>query len=206
MKFFEFEKRMVGNPVFTSNELKTIFFDQQNILVQVAFWVKKGYVKKVGKGLYLLAIEENNLDPVTLAGKIYSPSYLSLEFVLNYYGIIPDTPGTFTSVSTKKTMFFQNQFGNFSYQKIKNNLFTGYQSIAKGKSSINLATPEKALMDFLYLNKSRLIPESNFWKEMRVDEEFRFNKRIIDHLKKLFNDRKISALIDSLLKYQKDAR
>jgi len=206
MKFFEFEKRMVGNPIFTSNELKTIFFDRENILVQVAFWDKKGYIKKVEKGVYLLTIEENNIDPIALAGKIYSPSYLSLEFALNYYGIIPDIPWTYTSVSTKKTKHFSNQFGNFSYQKIKNNLFTGYKSVTNGKLSFNLATPEKALMDFIYLNKSRLIPEHNFWQEMRINEEFRFSKKNLDFFKKLFHDKKVSALISTLLKYQKDAR
>jgi len=206
MRFFEFQKRMAGTPVFTSNELKAIFFDQKNILVQVAFWVKKGYVKKVEKGVYLLAIEENNVDPVALAGKIYAPSYLSLEFALNYYGIIPDIPHTYTSISSKKTKFFQNRFGNFSYQKVKNGLFTGYEDVTDKRLSFNIAIPEKAVMDFIYLNKNKLIPEFDFWKEMRIDEEFKFDREKISFYKKLFRDKKVDTLINSLLKYQKDVR
>lgn len=206
MHFFEFEKEMANTPIFTSNELKTIFYNQKNILVQVAFWIKKGYIKKIEKGVYLLAIEEHNIDPMSLAGKIYKPSYLSLEFALNHYGIIPDIPGTYTSVSSRKTKFFKNEFGNFSYQKVKEGLFTGYKTVSSGKVSFNVATPEKAIMDFIYFNKNKFIPEFNYWQELRIDEDFKFNKKIINSYKKLFRDKKVNILIDSLLNYQKNAR
>lgn len=206
MRFFDFEKVMAGTPVFTANEAKNIFFNQENILVQIAFWVKKGYLKKIEKGLYLLSTKENEIDPLTFASKIYAPSYLSLEFMLNRYGIIPDIPWTYTSISSRKTKFFENSFGNFSYQQIKKELFTGYITESRGGISFNLATPEKTIMDFIYLNKNRFIPKPDFWQEMRIDEEFIFNRKAILFYKKLFNDKKVDALIDTLLIYQKNAR
>ncbi len=206
MKFFDFEQKMANYPVFSARELKTILFAEKNILVQVSFWLKKGYIKKVKKGLYVLTSAIDRVDPIVLADRIYSPSYLSLEYALNYYGIIPDIPGTYTSVSTRKTENFNNKFGNYSYQKIKKELFTGYEIIQDGVLSYGIASPEKALFDYLYLNKNKFVAEFNFWKELRIDEEFKFRKKEIENYKKLFQDKKVDLLVDSLLKYQKDAR
>ena len=206
MKFFDFEQKMVNYPIFDSKELKTIFFAEKNILVQVAFWLKKGYIKKVRKGLYVLTTVAGKIDPVVLAEKIYAPSYLSLEYALNYYGIIPDIPGTYTSVSTRKTENFKNEFGNYSYQQIKKELFIGYESVESDFSSYKIATPEKALLDYLYLNRNKFVPEFDFWKELRIDENFKFDEKEIEKYKKLFNKKKVSLLVDNLLKYQKNAR
>lgn len=197
---------MIRYPVFSSIEAKNVFFNEKNILVQIAFWIKKGYIKRIKKGLYVLTKAENEIGPMAMSSKIYEPSYLSLEFALNYYGIIPDIPGTYTSVTSKKTMNYKNQFGNFSYQKIKGELFAGYTTLTDKNVSFNIATPEKAIMDFIYLNKSSLVAKFDFWKEMRIDEDFNFNRKRIESYKKLFKDKKINNLVDSLLDYQKNAR
>ncbi|MDR3559176.1 MAG: hypothetical protein P4L62_05000 [Candidatus Pacebacteria bacterium] len=201
MKFFEFEKKMLKYPIFTSKEVRNIFFNEPAILVQIAFWSKKGYLKKIKKGLYAMANTQNNINPMELAEKIYAPSYLSLEFMLHHYGIIPDVPGTFTSVTSRKTMFYKTDFGNFSYQKIKPEFFFGYIR----QDNAGMAAPEKALFDYLYLNKKKFEAEENFWREMRIDEDFKFDRKKIEAYKKIFNDKKINNLIDSLLAYQKNA-
>jgi len=206
MKFFDFEQKIKEYPVFSSGELKTIFFVEKNILVQVAFWLKKGYIKKVKKGLYMLTSMVDKVNLVVLANKIYNPSYLSLEYALNYYGIIPDIPGTYTSVTTRKTENFKNEFGNYSYQKIKEELFVGYKIIQDGNLSYNIAEPEKALMDYLYLNKNKFVADFDFWKELRIDEDFKFDKKEISKYKKLFSNKKVNLLVDNLLNYQKDVR
>ncbi len=206
MKFFDFEQKMKEYPVFSARDLKSIFFQEKNILVQVAFWVKKGYIKKIKKGLYVLTSSSDEINPAILADKIYNPSYLSLEYALNYYGIIPDIPGTYTSVTTRKTENFKNEFGNYSYQKVKENLFVGYKIVSGDIFSYNIASPEKALFDYLYLNRNVFAADFDFWKEMRIDEEFRFSKTDIANYKKLFKNKKVNLLVDNLLKYQKNVR
>jgi predicted transcriptional regulator of viral defense system len=206
MEFYGFEEKMKNYPVFSASEAKTIFFDQKNILVQIAFWLKKGYLKKIKHGLYILAKDSGSVEPMLLAGKIYEPSYLSLEFALNYYGIIPDIPGTYTSVTSKTTKYFKNQFGNFTYQKIKSEIFTGYETKVEKNVSFNIATPEKALIDYLYLNKNKIKDDIYFWKEMRIDEDFRFKKKKLDLYERLLGDKKVGKLIDSVLNYQKNVR
>jgi len=206
MHFYDFEKKMADYPVFTAQEAKNIFFRETNLSVQISQWVKNGYIERIRKGLYVLANRKKEISPMSLAEKIYPPSYLSLEFALNYYGIIPDIPGTYTSVSSRKTMSYKTDFGYFSYQKIKPEFFTGYQPLTEENVSFNLAYPEKAILDFFYLNKRRLKPDPDFWNEMRIDEYFKFNKKMLDFYKKIFNDKKVDVLIGSLLEYQKNAR
>ena len=205
MDFYDFEEKMKNYPVFTASEARNVFFDQKNILVQIAFWLKKGYLEKIKNGLYILSRVKNETNPMVLAEKIYEPSYLSLEFALNYYGIIPDIPGTYTSVTSRTTKYFKNQFGNFTYQKIKPEFFTGYETRIEKGVSFNVATAEKALVDFIYLNKNKISDDFNFWKEMRIDEDFKFKKKKLDFYAKLLGDKKVSKLIKSVLNYQKNA-
>ncbi len=206
MHFYDFEKKMIDYPVFTAQEARNIFFREINLSVQISQWVGNGYLKKIKKGLYILSNREKEINPMALAEKIYSPSYLSLEYALNYYGIIPDIPGTYTSVSSRKTMNFKNDFGYFSYQKIKPEFFTGYQPLTDKGVSFALAYPEKAIMDYIYFNKNKLATKFEFWEEMRINEDFKFDKKRIEFYKKIFHDKKIDVLVDSLLKYQKNAR
>lgn len=206
MKFFDFEEKMNNQPVFTTKEVKTIFYDQKNIIIQLSFWCKKGYIKKIERGLYILTNKEREIDLMTIACKIYSPSYLSLEFALNYYGIIPDIPGTYTSVTSRKTKKFRNNFGNYSYQKVKKEFFIGYKVLEINNISFNFATPEKALLDYLYLNKNRFLPREDFWRELRIDEDFKFDTKMLDDYMKLLKNKKTETLLSSLLSYQKNAR
>lgn len=206
MQFYDFEEKMKNYPVFTASEAKSIFFDQKNITTQIAFWLKKRYLSKIRDGLYVLAKVKNEINPMVFAGKIYEPSYLSLEFALNYYGIIPDIPGTYTSVTSKTTKYFKNYFGNFVYQKVKAGFFTGYETKNEKNVSFNIATPEKALIDYLYLNKNKIKGDANFWREMRIDEDFKFKKNRLEFYNTLLSDKKVSNLIKSVLEYQKNAR
>jgi len=205
MDFYDFEEKMKNYPVFTASEARSVFFDQKNIIIQIAFWLKKGYLEKIKNGLYILSRVKNETNPMVLAEKIYEPSYLSLEFALNYYGIIPDIPGTYTSVTSRTTKYFKNQFGNFTYQKIKPEFFTGYETRSEKNISFNIATPEKALVDYIYLNKNKISDDFNFWKEMRIDEEFKFKKKKLGFYTNLLNNKKVNKLIESVLSYQKNA-
>lgn len=206
MQYYDFEEKIKNFPVFTASEARSVFFDQKNIIIQIAFWLKKGYLERIKDGVYILSRVRDEIDPMVLAGKIYAPSYLSLEFALNYYGIIPDIPGTYTSVTSRTTKYFKNRFGNFTYQKIKPEFFTGYEARNEKNISFNIATPEKALVDYLYLNKHRVSDDFNFWKEMRIDEDFKFEKKKLDYYQKLLGDKKVNKLIKSVLSYQKNAR
>ena len=109
-----------------------------------------------------------NLPPTNL----YSPSYLSLDYVLHEHNMLTEIPRNITSVGLRKTDHFSNELGNFIYHKIKEELFLGFNVVKKGNFSILKATKAKALFDFLYFRK-RLLVDKEAVEELRLNlDEF----------------------------------
>lgn len=105
------------------------------------------------------------------ANRIYRPSYISLHTAWSYYGMIPEAVLQITSVSPLKTASFSNSIAQYSYKSIKSELIFGYRiiSISDGRT-LQIAAPEKALLDLLYL-----YPEYNTLQQienLRLDEDF----------------------------------
>ncbi|NJM39515.1 MAG: hypothetical protein HC853_01445 [Anaerolineae bacterium] len=79
-------------------------------------------------------------------------SYISGESALAFHGLIPDYVPVITSVTTQRPAQWTNEFGDFLFQHIKVELFFGYAPVDfEGKQQAFLATPEKALIDLIYL-------------------------------------------------------
>jgi predicted transcriptional regulator of viral defense system len=135
-------------------------------------WEKQGLIVRLRRGWFAfpeyLKVPEFQRH---IAGRIYRPSYISLHHALAYYGIIPEAVMNITNITTLKTASFQNKFGNFTYQTIQAALFFGFdiKTLQQG-ATYAIATPEKALLDLLYL-----YPIYNTETEMldlRLDEAF----------------------------------
>jgi predicted transcriptional regulator of viral defense system len=86
------------------------------------------------------------------AGRIYTPSYISLHTALSAYGLIPESVIQITSVTSLKTAGFSNDFGDYSYKSVRSDLMFGYEprTVADGRT-VPFATREKALLDLFYL-------------------------------------------------------
>ncbi|MGI6279208.1 MAG: type IV toxin-antitoxin system AbiEi family antitoxin domain-containing protein [Acutalibacteraceae bacterium] len=135
--------------------------------------VKKGEYIPIIKGLY-------ETDPSTpgyfLAGSIYGPSYLSFEFALAYYGLIPEAVYTFTSATydKKKKKRFETPFGIFTYRDVPTEVYPlGVLIVREGDYAYHIASPEKALCDMLYIkapvaNRPEL--RSLLFDDLRIDE------------------------------------
>lgn len=202
MNFILFQKKVMPYPVISLNDILKVMPNFNRI--QLDRWEKKGYVNKIRRGYYSLpgtapgtaipneaisggaGLESLGTNPGLIfyaANKIYSPSYISLEKALRIYNFIPEEVFQITSVSTKKTSTFNTPIGNFSYRHIKPSLFFGYvlteipglDHDGPGRPNILLAEPEKAILDYIYLNP-RLKTIDDF-AEMRINAE-EFNKQI----------------------------
>jgi predicted transcriptional regulator of viral defense system len=134
-------------------------------------WQDKGYLTKIIKGYYRLSdtpLDENSLFET--ANRIYGPSYISVEMALSYYGFIPEAVYGITSVATRPTKTFATPIGTFIYQTIKPGLFFGYRIEPYGTHKhFALATPEKAVLDYLYLRPALTGIED--FASLRVDPE-----------------------------------
>ncbi|MBU0721977.1 hypothetical protein KKA93_00770 [Patescibacteria group bacterium] len=152
---------------------------------------KQGFILQLKRGSYVFP---DVLPPdVYIANKLYSPSYISLEFALSYHGVIPETVYEITSVTTKATRRFETLGKIFSYRTIKKAAYTGYGAEKQAGLSFYIADAEKAFVDTNYLrlmNKQKPIS--------------RFNKEKIDSKKalryaELFSNNKLLSIIKTTL-------
>ena len=137
----------------------------------VSEWLRKKWLVELRRGIYLLNEEHvlANRERFTIANLLYEPSYVSLESALSFYGMIPETVLQIKSVSTRKTARFENALGNFTYSNIKKSLFWGYRKAKIGESSALVASPEKALLDLIYLRRGELKSAEEMIESLRLD-------------------------------------
>ncbi|MDO4553892.1 MAG: hypothetical protein Q4B70_01945 [Lachnospiraceae bacterium] len=111
---------------------------------------KAGEYNPIIKGLY----ETEDATPgYLLAESIYGPSYLSFEFALAYYGLIPEAVYVFTSATfeKKKRKEYKTSFGTFLYRDVPAKVYPyGVRIVKEGSYCYKIATAEKALCDQLY--------------------------------------------------------
>lgn len=132
--------------LFTASDFKKIFqIKKENTAYKILERLtKKGILKKLVKKRYLFTFSE--CDDFQIANFLYSPSYISLESALSFYGIITQFPYQITSITPKKTKTIKTLDKEFSYSHIKPELFFNYEK----KEKFLIAFPEKALFDYLY--------------------------------------------------------
>lgn len=155
MKYLEFKNAVRDFPIITLNHIFNITDKAETLKVQLRGWQKKGLVIKLKRGLYILNENDRKIEPSRLfiANALYSPSYVSTTYALGYFDLIPEKVEVVTSITTKKTAEFTNVFGTFIYQHIKTDLFFGFKEIKDENGyPILIAEPEKAVLDFVYLN------------------------------------------------------
>lgn len=124
-------------------------FDRNNFVR----WTRKGYLIRLRRGMYAFADYMEIPEMATyFAGRIYRPSYISLHTALSSYGLIPESVVQITSVTSLKTAVFKNDFGEYSYKSVREDLMFGYEprQLGNGRTAV-YATREKALLDMLYL-------------------------------------------------------
>jgi len=155
MTFTAFKKKFCEMAFISARAVIAFERDPQAMRNQLTRWQKKGLIIQLKRGIYVLNKEDRkvNSSRFFIANQLLWPSYVSLESALNYYDLIPEAVADVTSVSTKKTSRFTNPIGRFIYQRIKPDAFRGYRSY-KDEAGLEclIAEPEKAVVDFLYLN------------------------------------------------------
>lgn len=173
MNYIQLRKFLADFTVFSINDLQRL--DPKFHRRRLNEWQDKGYIKKIIKGFYVfsdLELNENTLFEI--ANRIYKPSYISFEMALAYYHLIPESTYSITSASTRRTYKFKTSIAEFNYRAIKTDFFFGYVINRYNGKCFKIATPEKAILDYLYLNP-HLNKESDF-ASLRVNPEVFFQK------------------------------
>jgi predicted transcriptional regulator of viral defense system len=127
--------------------------DRQKLLLQLHQWAKKGWIIPLKRGMYALGepYQKAQLSKLALANALCSPSYLSCQWALSYYSVIPEMTVTYTSVTTRMTKKYENVLGSFHYSHLKKDFYWGYEVKKIEGVSVRIAEPEKALLDYFHL-------------------------------------------------------
>jgi predicted transcriptional regulator of viral defense system len=147
-------------------------FDRNNL----HRWVQRELIVRLKRGWYTFPEYLSKPDyAFYFSNRIYKPSYVSLHTALAFYGLIPEAVTQITAVSSLKTIEFVNQMGTFVYKSVSGKLFFGYEPRQiEGGRSVLLASPEKALLDLLYL-----YPQ---YQSLQHMDELRFDEELVHEL------------------------
>jgi predicted transcriptional regulator of viral defense system len=199
MTYHKFKETVQKWPIIFTKDLIVLRHDKQSIRNQLNRWTSKKLLVKLKKGAYLLnkADRKMELPRQYIANQLYSPSYVSMEYALQYYGLIPERVGDVTSVTTKKTFRLANELGTFTYQHIKPEAFRGFKAV-RGEMGLAffIARPEKALVDFIYLNieKFKERDEKIFEESYRLQNFGDLDTDAVMGFAKLFNSGKLARI------------
>lgn len=158
--------------------------------------IKSEALIRIKKGLYVFSEPylKENLSLEVLANLAYGPSYVSLEWALQKYHFIPEYVAEVTSVTAKKSYKFTCSLARFSYAHVPSTLYATGVTQMEGAL---MATPEKALTDFLIIRRGRVtsIKEMRLilFEDMRVDDEVLFGLDL-NLIKLIYENYKHSAI------------
>ena len=186
--------------IISSQQLKEIYCNLADPKGKIARDIKKGKIFPLVKGIYET---DPNVFPPYLAQFIYGPSYISFDYGLYYYGMIPEAiynTITCATYNKRKIKTYTNKFGTFIYRDVPKAVYSlGVMVINKDSYSYQIASPEKALCDKLYtispvktLNDLKML----LFEDLRIDEDKfnELNKQDILGLAQLYRSTNLNLL------------
>lgn len=169
--------------VFRFNEIAMLTGVQnfQSLSKKLNYYVHTGKLNNPRKGIYA----KPDYNPEELACSLFTPSYISLQYVLQKAGIVFQFDSSIISVSYLSRMIeIENR--EFIYRKIKGISLVNDAGIIRQNNNVNIASPERAFLDLLYLEN-----------EYHFDNPGSLNKDLIIELLPLYHSK---ALIRNVRK------
>jgi len=149
MRYIDFRQNF-KIPLITSQDIRLLASDITPS--QLTLWQKQDYITKIRGGVYIFNDVKNKITPWELSSVLVEPSYISLASVLSKHSLIPEMVFTTTCLTTKNNRTHKTYLGTIDYRHVKPELFFGYHSFPGEFRPFLMAYPEKALLDFFYLN------------------------------------------------------
>jgi len=129
------------------------------------YYVRTGKLLNPRKGIYAKP-DYNNEE---LACLLYTPSYISLEYVLQKAGVLFQFDSRITSISyLSRSIEVEDKA--FVYRKIKGEIIANTKGISRKISQVNIASPERAFLDLLYLSKNYYFDNLNPLNKEKIYE------------------------------------
>ncbi len=145
--------RGLGKAVVTTGDAALAFRAERSAATQtLKRLATAGLLKRIRHGLWATDV---NLDPLLLPEYLTAPfpSYVSFQSALFFHGMVSQIPNVIYVASLAQTRTVRTSLGTYSIHRLGPSFFGGYDTVKT--SGIRLATPEKALLDTLYLTPAR---------------------------------------------------
>ncbi len=143
----------MGEPVFdTGDAAARLGLANAHASQALARLARAGHLVRLRRGLWAVP---DRVDPLTLPGRLTAPlpSYVSLQSALYLHGMVSQVPAVTYAVSLARTRRFRTPLATVSVHHVTPAFFFGFE--AAGRQGALVATPEKALIDLLYLRPAR---------------------------------------------------
>ncbi len=169
--------------------------------------VKKGELIRLKNGFFVIAkkIEKNPVPYPQIANLLYGPSYLSFEWALSYYGMIPEGVYRMTSVSLGKSKIFETPLGIFDYHGLSKARYAiGIDQKETSAGKFLIATAEKALSDLVHCKSSGLKSTKDLLVDLiearRMEENVLkgLNKKMLKAISVAYRSRALGQLVEAL--------
>ncbi len=156
------------------NDVRTVFrlkdialmtgeINFQSLNKKLNYYVRTGKFQNPRKGIYT----KPNYNTEELACTIYTPSYISLEYVLQKAGIVFQYDSRITAVSyLSRTIEVSDR--EYIFRKVKGEILANPAGIDRQENQINIATTERAFLDLIYLNKDYYFDNLNPLNKQRI--------------------------------------
>jgi predicted transcriptional regulator of viral defense system len=199
MEFTELVDIVGDEPVFDTGLLLAGDANPREIRRQLSRWRQAGKIIQLRRGLYCLAppFQKVNPHPFLVANHLIPASYISLQSALAHYGMIPEHVPVTTSVTTARPAHWETPLGIFDFRRIQVDFFDGFRYGDLGeKQQAFVATPEKALLDLIYLEPRG--ESLDYLVELRLGNLNRLDWQLLEHLTRKIAKPKLTRAVSAI--------
>lgn len=134
-------------------------WEQQATKNAITKLTRNGWLIRVKRGLYAISDLSNrgflSLSPYVVANLLLTDSYISFESALAHYGMFDQLTNKFISIAKIQYKSVRIQSVEYSFVKVQDRWFFGWQDVNIDNMIIRMATAEKALIDMIQFHKSK---------------------------------------------------
>lgn len=175
-----------------------------NVNDKISNLVKSGELVRLKKGFYTFskAYLTRPINLISVANTLYTPSYVSFDYALSFYGMIPERVNEITSATSKNEKLFCTPIGRFSYKKVPLPAYSlgvdwFYDENEGGRF---IATREKALCDKIRYDRGiGTLTQSAMLEYLKYDLRLEITKpldaKLIDEITTAYRSKNLKTLV-----------
>ena len=171
--------------VFRLNDIALLVGESnfQSLNKKLNYYVRTEKLENPRKGIYA----KPDFNPEELACSIYTPSYISLDYVLQKSGIIFQYDSRISAISyLSRSVEVTGRI--YLFRKIKGEILVNTAGINRKENHINIASPERAFLDLIYLDKDYYFDNLN-----------PLSKQLVQELLPIYGSKALSERVNKLL-------